>query len=303
MVLLVIILSPFIYIFIKLVLYHLIKKYGKISYDGFDVAGFSYDPKKDIFYSTKNAWQKNFGYTHMYDVAAPFFQMIIDTEPVHFYYNGKNWLISFWKGQYGITTGAEIGVYNTSDRLINKNTLYMPVKNNELLNMSFVLYKDDKVITSIESKHWWLAVFKLGDFSNPENLVMDIKIEFLNSDMLDAFLNEFKKLKHKQNNYYIKGKYFYFRFSKQRSRKIWTRGPISDAIRQKINKRNVNLYNVYLKSFVGNQSDDEKIFKVNSIIPDIFKNKDKDITDRLINKNNSNVLLLQEDIFSNEVLK
>ena len=37
--------------------------------------------------------------------------MIIDCEPVRFYYGGKKWLIELWKGQYGMTTGCEIGVY------------------------------------------------------------------------------------------------------------------------------------------------------------------------------------------------
>jgi len=65
---------PVICIIVKLILNLIVKKYGKFSYDGFSAAGFAYNPEKDIFYSTKNTWQKNFGYTHMYDVLAPFLE-------------------------------------------------------------------------------------------------------------------------------------------------------------------------------------------------------------------------------------
>lgn len=102
------------FISIRLILFLIVRKYGKFSYDGFSSVGFAYNAKKDIFYSTKNAWQKNSGYTHVYNVMSPIFMMIIDTELVRFYYNNKNWLITFWKGQYGIVTGAEIDVYCTS---------------------------------------------------------------------------------------------------------------------------------------------------------------------------------------------
>ena len=91
-----------------------------MSYEELSIAGFSYDAQKDLFYSTKNAWQKNFGYTHLYDVAAPIFRMIIDTEPIKFFYDNKNWLITFWKGQYGIVTGAEIGIYYTRQKKLIK---------------------------------------------------------------------------------------------------------------------------------------------------------------------------------------
>ena len=108
------------YLPIKLILYLFIIKFGKFSYKDFSAVGFAYDHDKDSFYSTKDAWQKKMGYCHLYDVGAPIFQMIIDTEPIKFYYNNKNWLITFWKGQYGIVTGAEIGIYATKQQSINK---------------------------------------------------------------------------------------------------------------------------------------------------------------------------------------
>lgn len=276
--LLFIILIPFIYIFIKLVLYFLSLKYGKISYDGFNALGFGYDVKKDIFYSTRNAWQKNFGYSHIYDVSAPLFNMIIDTEPIHFYYNNKNWLLSFWKGQYGIVTGAEIGIYATKERKVNKNTLYLPVKPEEMLDMSFILYNDKKEITRVKGHHWWLTSFKLGMFSKPKDLSMDIKITFPNKLMLDAFLNSFYKIGYTNKNCKIIDNSFYFTFKKPKTRKVWTRNGLTDSIHQYINYHNVFLYNKYLIDFIDdNKIDDSKndninLIKVNEMIPEILKN-------------------------------
>ena len=82
--------------------------------------GFAYDPSKDIFYSLENAWQKEFGYGKLYDDLAPLMNMAIDCEPIYFDYDGKKWLIEFWKGQYGITTGAEIGLYVMMGRSLAK---------------------------------------------------------------------------------------------------------------------------------------------------------------------------------------
>lgn len=59
-------------------------------------------------------------------------------------------MIELWKGQYGITTGAEIGIYNTaSDDIKTKQftgTYYDCASDDERLDMSFVLRKNGKVL-------------------------------------------------------------------------------------------------------------------------------------------------------------
>ena len=51
---------------------------------------------------------------------APRFQMVFDSLPVYFNYRGRTWLIEFWKGQYGINAGGEIGIYHC-DRLLSES--------------------------------------------------------------------------------------------------------------------------------------------------------------------------------------
>ena len=59
--------------------------------------GYSYDYFQDIFYSDINAWQREMGYTRLYDEAAAPMSMIIDCEPIYFEYDNRQWLVEFWK--------------------------------------------------------------------------------------------------------------------------------------------------------------------------------------------------------------
>ncbi len=301
MIILFLILIPLFYLIIKFILYFIVAKFGKFSYDGFSAAGFRYNSEKDIFYGTRNAWQKKFGYSHIYDVGAPLFRMIIDTEPIRFYYNNKNWLLTFWKGQYGIVTGAEIGIYATTQQKVNKKTIYLPVEDNEMLDMSFILYKNGKELTRVRAKHWWLAIFKLGMFSKPKELSMDIKITFPNKDMLEAFFNSFKKLKHSSKEYKIVDNIFYFTYKKPRTHKVWTRFWLSDSINQFLNHKNVKLYNKYLEDVIDNDKiDNSKVNKkqliiINEYVPDILKN---DIKVKKLTKNNKIGIFFDDKVYS-----
>ena len=286
------------YLPIKLILQFLVAKYGKFSYDGFSAMGFKYNSDDDLFYTSKYAWQRDFGYCHLYDVSAPIFRMIVDTEPIRFYYNNKNWLITFWKGQYGIVTGGEVGIYYTNEKIVDKKTLYLPLKDKDLLDIDFTLYKNDEEIAKAHDKHWWLAIFKLGMFSKPKELTMDIKIEFPNEQMLNAFFRSFKKLKHKKKNYEIDGKTFKFIYKRPKTHKVWTRGIIIDAIRQHYNKKNAILYNKYLADLIDDDMVDDSIIKsdkvlimVNDMMPEIIKNKEP----KIVRKNN---IFLNDSVFS-----
>lgn len=156
-------------------------------------AGYSYDLIEDIFYSNIDAWQKNMGYCRLYDEAAAPLGMIIDCEPIYFIYNGKKWLIEFWKGQYGLATGCEIGVYATDEPDLDipgvfKGPFYNCVSSKDYLQMSFSLKKNNKILFTREYRHWWLACFKLGEFSEPSNLVVSLTLTLKDKRMLNAFV-------------------------------------------------------------------------------------------------------------------
>ena len=156
------------------------------------IAGYSYDPKQDIFYSNMDAWQRNIGYCRLYDEAAAPTGMIIDCEPIYFEYLDTKWMIGFWKGQYDLVTGAEIGVYSKEAALnilgLYKGDYYACASNADLLQMSYSLKKDGITLFKRQGKHWWLTGFKLGEFSEPSELTMDIDVTLPNVIMRDAFV-------------------------------------------------------------------------------------------------------------------
>ena len=55
--------------------------------------GYCYNEKEDIISSRNDAWQREAGYTSLYDRAAPYFNMVFDYLPVYFPYQHKTWLI------------------------------------------------------------------------------------------------------------------------------------------------------------------------------------------------------------------
>lgn len=153
--------------------------------------GYCYDETQDIISSRNDAWQREAGYTALFDHAAPYFNMVFDDLPVYFPYQGRTWLIEFWKGQYGINTGAEIGVYYADGLLTEKelsSAHFRAVENQDMLPLSFCLRKGKEPIASVSKKTWWLTAFCMGMFSKPEQLCMDASIFFPDCGMLHSFL-------------------------------------------------------------------------------------------------------------------
>ena len=106
-------------------------------------------------------------------------------------YDNNEYLIEFWKGQYGMTTGAEVGIYKAQKPENYKPgdfILYQSVSDEELIYMSMALYKNGKPILERSARHWWLTGFLLGEYANPEELAMRIQMLFPNYGMKRAFI-------------------------------------------------------------------------------------------------------------------
>lgn len=153
--------------------------------------GFAYDLKRDIFYSRRDAWQKQTGYGKLYDALAPTMSMIIDCLPIYFEHMGRKWMVELWKGQYGITTGAEVGVYVEQDGKTKNDpadVFYGAASAEEELGITMTLYKNGRKLFVREDRHWWLTGFRLGEFSNPNELAIRVCIQFQDLLMQQAFV-------------------------------------------------------------------------------------------------------------------
>lgn len=153
--------------------------------------GYSYLSVQNLFSTRIDAWQREFGYCTFYDKAAYHFNINFDCLPVYFNYQKRTWLIEFWKGQYGINTGGEIGIYY-ADRILEEDeltrTLFNCVENEDMIHLSLSLLKDDKIIGRLNGKYWWLTAFSMGCFSNPCELTLYAALIFPNHAMTEAFI-------------------------------------------------------------------------------------------------------------------
>ena len=180
------------------------------------VFGFQYDICQDIFYSKKDAWQREMGYGKIYDEHAISMGMVFDCEPLYFSCNGKSYLIELWKGQYGMSTGAEIGFYVSDEEAgaHPERLFYRSVSDEEMLCMRFVLRKKGRILMIREEKHWWLTGFVLGEFSHKEELGMEISITFRDCQMRNAFYEALVQAGYRKENICVSGTCVRFSFTR-----------------------------------------------------------------------------------------
>lgn len=150
--------------------------------------GFAFDLNCDVVVSKNDVWQRDLGYMDLYDYKAPFFYMVFDADPICFKYKGREYRIELWKGQYGITTGAEIGIYVRYCNSGYPEYFYPAATDDERLKMQFVLMKKCDLFCRCDNS-WWLTGFDVGAFSKPKNLKMDVCIHMPDCDMRDAFID------------------------------------------------------------------------------------------------------------------
>lgn len=235
-------------------------------------AGYAYDPVQDMFYSTVNPWQRRVGYSRLYDEASASMGMIIDSESIFFDYNDQKWMIGFWKGQYDLVTGGEIGLYKGAFHLtlpgIFSGMFYKSVSDTEMIPMSFVLKKNDRVLLSRDDTHWWLTGFKLGEFSQPSELSMEISLTFPEQAMLNAFLSGLEQAGYSAQEYSISGNSIQINFFSPHTIQPKTRSTTTDSLIQMKNKL---LCDKYLQLTAPYDNIRDKMKAIESQAPDLYK--------------------------------
>jgi len=158
--------------------------------------GFVYHPHEDVFANTLDCWQRGFGYCKLYDESARYFNMIIDSLPVYFDYAGRTWLIEFWKGQYALNLGAEIGTYHAERIVLEREydiEIFHAAKDDEMLNLKFELIHRKRRFIRRQDRTWWLTGFYVGAWAKVKCIRLEATIGFPNEEMMDAFLSGLSK--------------------------------------------------------------------------------------------------------------
>ena len=157
--------------------------------DGTGMMGIGYDFNYafDTFSAADDPWQRNFGFTRMYDNAAFLIGDIYDTIRVPFRYDGKDWMIQIWKGVYSWNMlGGEVGLYNKPiDRIVE---FYDCATDPERIPMSFsISLGDETIVDTQEAPSWWQTAFTKHKLALPRDLTMRFSLTFPNEEMLKAF--------------------------------------------------------------------------------------------------------------------
>ncbi len=234
-----------------------------------DPFGFQYDINQDIFLSKRDAWQRNMGYGRIYDVNAINTNMVIDCEPIYFTFNKRSYMLEFWKGQYGLSTGAEIGFYVTDeiDEEHPEKLFYHCVTDQEMLSMRFVLRKQGRILMIRDEIHWWLTGFVLGEFSRTEDLSMDVAIVFSDYQMRNAFCIALANAGYDRDSIYISGLRVSFNYTRPH-----TKQPNHTKLRirftQGMNKSNCKRYHRVTRHFTRTI---DKVDYLGMCFPGIYK--------------------------------
>lgn len=214
--------------------------------------GFAYHFRKDIFYSLEHAWQRTFGYGKLYDEMAPAMNMIIQSEPIYFEYGGRRWMIEFWKGQYGITTGAEVGIYaekKPGREEDPRKIFYQCVPEEEEIPIGMVLYKNGKRLFQRDKRHWWLTGFSLGEFSWPGELMLEVSLNFPDLEMMESFLEGCYLAGYSKEDLHVWYKRVSFRLYQPKTEQPKKYGKIFRRWIQWQNQHNCRLYQRVTKDF------------------------------------------------------
>ena len=161
---------------------------------------YKYANKGDYYYSNNDiTWQMPFGFIRLYDNASQLIGYQYDFARVVFTYGNKDWLVQFWKGQYGLfQLGGEIGVYTKyavgfGDTLASA---YQCAGRDDWLDMEMTLYHqqpDGSVIrefTREYGKYWWCDGYKIGKLNKNKpatELQMVSRITLKDEQMATAF--------------------------------------------------------------------------------------------------------------------
>ncbi len=159
------------------------------------LAGYQYNTNGNFYYTSSDPWQRALGYTEAFDVAAGLVTIYMDTMRCKFDYKDQNWMIQFWKGQYGLVfVGHEIGVYTKPKTRTAE--YYDAASNEDALYMELTGYRDGEEIYHRDyGKYWWCTGFVPGTLDNlmdRSELSLKCRITMKDYDMLLGFCDALK---------------------------------------------------------------------------------------------------------------
>lgn len=228
-------------------------------------SGFQYNGRHDFFYAEKDPWQKKYGYHRLYDEAAALTGMIIDCEPIYFEYDGSRWMLELWKGQYGMSLGGEIGLYQA---MREDGSFFKGVEEKDFIGMHMEIYVSGRRLLGRKEEHWWLTGFVLGKSASPKDMKMAVSLTFSNRQMCRSFVEGLRRAGYLAGEYQVYGENVRFWFYVPHTHQPMTRGPIMDKIRLWWFRMLCRLYQHYTRKY---ETSAEKLIFLQTKAPRLFE--------------------------------
>ena len=176
---------------------------------------YRFTPEYGGFYynDDKVSWQTLFGFAKIYDYCAPMVAMEYDHLRLFYNYDGKDFLMEFWKGHYGAFIGCEIGLYHRKAEGLRKDNfaLYATADEKYWPIMDMAFYRQEKEGDAPEDyklefkrevgRYWWCTGFIPGELRNlrpADELRIEATITFIDKEMADLTAAAMKEVGFKE---------------------------------------------------------------------------------------------------------
>ena len=160
--------------------------YGKNGTGVFGI-GHNFNFYEMTMYSVVDCWMRNYGFCLFYDIAANLAPVNFTyiTRRFKFSYDGLDWMVQIWKGNYFIANGGEVGLYWREKGQVGS---YYNCATEEI-PMSLQVSIGDKVLVNRKLQdHWWISGFNIGEkLYLPSALTLKSTLVMPDKEMLEAF--------------------------------------------------------------------------------------------------------------------
>lgn len=153
-------------------------------------SGYNFNIYEMVVYTTVDCWMRNFGFCLMYDIMAnmnPISYSYV-TRRFKFEYDGLEWMIQIWKGNYFISNGGEVGIYSREPGEYN-TSFYNCATPDQELEMSLQILSGKNILVNRPlQRHWWISGFHIGTMRYlPSVLTLKSTLVMPDREMLEAF--------------------------------------------------------------------------------------------------------------------
>ena len=157
--------------------------------------GYEYDIGQQMLLGAPNGWNRDLGYYNFFDTIAPLVLFQLETLRFPFTYDGRDWVVWFWKGRYAVGNGGEIGLYENPSGW----PLHWDASGTEPVITMQVYQGDELYVDYGPSRTWWAAGISYAKpfyRQLPANqLRMTGTLAFEDPGLLDAFMASFEENK------------------------------------------------------------------------------------------------------------